>query len=159
MDFKNLFLSPNGRIGRGQFWIAFVILFVANIIINMLTHAMPFLGILGLAVLYFSVCVYSKRLHDMGKSGWLQLIPILVICAGVVLAVAMGGVAALSGMSGGGNGNPSAAMAALGTAGIVIGIGALIGLAFLLWVGLTPGNAGDNKYGPPPAKSQTAAAA
>jgi uncharacterized membrane protein YhaH (DUF805 family) len=160
MDFQKLFLSANGRIGRGEFWIGFVILLVANFIISALSHAVPFIGILGLVLLYCSICVYSKRLHDMGHSGWLQVIPMLVFLVGIVIAIAMGGMAMLSGMAGGANGggNPSAAMGALGIAGIVFMIGGLVALGFLLWVGLSNGQPGDNKYGPPPAKSAPAAA-
>jgi uncharacterized membrane protein YhaH (DUF805 family) len=160
MDFKNLFLSANGRIGRGEFWIAFVILFVAQIIINMLAHAVHILGLLGLVLIYFNVCVYSKRLHDMGKSGWLQLVPIAVFLVAGVIAGVMGGTALLTAManSGAANANPSAMMAALGSAGLAIGVAGLVALGFLLWVGLSPGEAGDNKYGSPPKKAQTAAA-
>jgi len=43
--------------------------------------------------------------------------------------------------------------AAVGGMGLMMGAGGLamlIGLGFLLWVGLTPGEPGANKYGEPP---------
>jgi len=34
---------------------------------------------------YAGVCLYSKRLHDMGRSGWLQLIVLIPVLGWLVL--------------------------------------------------------------------------
>ena len=66
MNWQFLFLSANGRIGQKDFWIGFLILFVAGIILGMI----PVLGqIISIALIYPWVCLYSKRLHDFGKTG------------------------------------------------------------------------------------------
>jgi len=41
------------------------------------------------------------------------------------------------------------AMAGVGAASAVMGLAMLFGLAFLLWVGLTPSQPGENRFGPP----------
>ena len=44
-----------------------------------LTGALPLLVIvqamLSLATIYASVCIHTKRLHDMGQTGWWQVLP------------------------------------------------------------------------------------
>jgi uncharacterized membrane protein YhaH (DUF805 family) len=153
MDWGRLFLSANGRIGRGEFWIGFLILFVLGIVV----HFIPGLGqLLAILLIYPWVCLYSKRLHDMGKSGWLQLIPFAVWIIGILVAVMSGMGGAIMAMASGSDAQATAgALAGAGVAALVLCAAALINLIFLLWVGLSPGQAGDNAYGLPP----TAAAA
>ncbi len=69
MDWRTLFLSPEGRIGQKDYWIGVLILFVVWGPVSRLAHA----GAAGLAPADLSVvCVYAKRLHDAGRSGWLD---------------------------------------------------------------------------------------
>jgi uncharacterized membrane protein YhaH (DUF805 family) len=150
MDWNFLFLSANGRIGQKDFWVGFLILFVASIICSLI----PILGmILILALIYPWVCLYTKRLHDFGKSGWLQLIPIAAnFLLGIVATVVSGGaMMAASAGSAGGLG------AMFATMGLFLLISLAIGIGFLLWVGLSKGDPGSNQYGPPPASTTAAA--
>jgi uncharacterized membrane protein YhaH (DUF805 family) len=156
MDIQRLFLSANGRIGRGEFWTGFLILFVLGVVV----HFIPGLGqILAILLLYPWVCLFSKRLHDMGKSGWLQLIPFAIWIVAVVLAIVMGGTAAIMAMAGGSHAADAGALAGAGAAVMVMGAACLANLIFLLWVGLSASQAGDNAYGPPPAAGGAATAA
>jgi len=159
MNFQTLFLSASGRIGRQEFWIGFLILLVANVIIGAILNAMGHNNLINLlrlivsiALCYCSVCVYSKRLHDMGKSGWLQLVVWGVWIVALIAAVVLGGAAFMATMSGGTGAGGTAALAALGTAMMPLLLAGLVGLGFLIWVGVTPSQPGDNAYGP--AKSQ-----
>lgn len=149
MDFQKLFLSANGRIGRSEFWAGWCILFVANLVL----HFIPVIGwIAALVMIYCWVCVYSKRLHDMGKSGWLQIIPMVVMFGGVIFAV-VAGIGAVIGAGASGGSDAAAVTAALGGVGImflVLALCLLISLGFLLWVGLSASEPGDNRYGPSP---------
>jgi len=146
MDWKTLFLTADGRIGQRDFWIGFAILFVAGLVLGMI----PVIGqIVGILLIYPNVCLYSKRLHDFGKSGWLQLVPMAIMFVAMVLAIFSGGAGIMASM-GGGSAATAGAMAGFGMAAMVMGLAALIGLAFLLWVGLSKGDPGDNRYGPPP---------
>lgn len=148
MDFQKLFLSADGRIGRGEFWAGWCILFVVNLVLNLI----PGLGhFLALALIYCWVCVYSKRLHDMGKSGWLQVVPMAILFGGAIFAIVAGVGAAIS--AGAANGSEAAGMAALGGFGVmalVLCLSFVVGIGFLLWVGLATGEPGVNRYGPPP---------
>lgn len=149
MDWQALFLDPKGRINRQPFWIGFVILFVAGIVLGLI----PLIGqIVGLLLLYPWTCLYSKRLHDMGKSGWLQLAMYGIFIVGVIVAIVLGGGGMIMAMAGGQN--DPAAMAALtsglGIASLAFLLACLLCLGFLIWVGVTPGEPGPNQYGPSP---------
>lgn len=142
-DWKTLFLDANGRIGQKDYWIGVLILFGAGLLLGWA----PLIGTLvSIASIYFGVCVSSKRLHDMGKSGWLAAIPYGVTAAAVLLSA----ITFMGGMVSSHNGNDYGALAGMGAAGAVWGLAFLVNLAFLIWLGVTKGNAGDNAYGPPP---------
>lgn len=142
-DWRTLFLQANGRIGQKDYWIGIGILFAANLVLSWL----PFIGLLiSLAGIYFGICVSSKRLHDMGKSGWLAAVPYGV----TALAVVLSAMAFVGGMAGASSGNDMGALAGMGMATSVWGLAFLINLGFLIWLGVTKGDPGDNAYGPPP---------
>ncbi|WNG45919.1 DUF805 domain-containing protein [Archangium minus] len=151
MDWKTFFLSPEGRIERRDFWIGFAIIVVASFVLGVI----PILGqLLGFLLLWPQICIHSKRLHDMGKTAWLQLIPFGATVIAMVLAAVSGGMAMMGAASMNEQGDDSAAvgsaMAGMGAALGFMGLAFLVGLAFLLWVGLTKGEPGPNRFGPPP---------
>jgi uncharacterized membrane protein YhaH (DUF805 family) len=148
MDWKTLFLTADGRIGKRDFWIGFAILFVANLVLGMI----PFLGMLiSLLLIYPTVCIYSKRLHDAGRTAWLMLVPFGVVVVCMIIAFMMGGAALMgAGMAGSDSAAGAAAMAGMGGAALVIMLGFLVNIAFVLWVGLSNGDPGENRFGPPP---------
>ena len=152
MDWKFLFFSPDGRISRQQFWIGVLILLGASVVARWI----PLINVIFFFVsLYVWVCLYSKRLHDFGRSGWLTAIPIgLFVLACVLGVAAMGGMAAMgafTGMHGENAAMHTGAMMGMGFTALLFMLVGLVALGFLLWVGLTPGEAGPNKYGDPPA--------
>jgi len=76
LDLRDLFLSADGRITRTPFAIAAIILLLVfglyQSVDSSTLHWVT--GWLIYPVLVFlSVCVLSKRLHDRGKSGWFAL--------------------------------------------------------------------------------------
>ena len=148
MDWKTLFLTPEGRIGRRDFWIGFVIILVASVVLGVI----PVLGqLIGIALLWPQICIHAKRLHDMGKTAWLMVVPFAVSFIAVGGAVIVGGAGVIS--AGAMGDNPAAvgaALAGMGAAMGFLGIALLVGLAFLLWVGLSRGEVGPNRFGPPP---------
>jgi uncharacterized membrane protein YhaH (DUF805 family) len=87
----NLLFSINGRISRGPFWLAYLILLPATLALIVFIEASannnPALTLIAF-VLYFwiAICVTVKRLHDIDATGWFSmpvvLIPIAVILVG-----------------------------------------------------------------------------
>jgi uncharacterized membrane protein YhaH (DUF805 family) len=153
MDWRTLFLSHEGRIGQKDFWIGGLILFVIWCLTPFVLHiATP---VVWLVLLYPWVCVFAKRLHDFGKSGLFMLLPLIVGCLSVTLGVVFGGVTVISAiwaaMQGGSIGSWAVFFGALGTMLAFVGVAALFKLIFILWVGLSAGDPGPNRYGPPPA--------
>lgn len=149
MDWKTLFLSADGRIGRKEFWIGFAILFAASVVLNML----PVIGqIIGLLLIWPQVCITAKRLHDMGRTGWLMLVPVAVaIVCSLIASLTVGASlfsAAILGSSGTDMAAAGSALAGVGAASAVMGVALLVYLAFLLWIGLTPSQEGMNRFDP-----------
>jgi uncharacterized membrane protein YhaH (DUF805 family) len=146
MDWKSLFFSAEGRIGRQAFWIGWLVLLGVQVVAGWI----PVIGhLLGLVALFAWVCLCTKRLHDIGRSGWWQVPPFalsVALVVGSVLWIGLG--AALAAIT---DGNPEVvALAGVGVLliGIVVAFVAMI--AFTLWVGVAEGEAGENRYGEPP---------
>lgn len=148
-DFQHAMLSFDGRLRRSHFWIGFLIIFGANVVLGWI----PILGwLISLALIWPNLAISVKRLHDMGKTGWLVVAPYLISFALLIAGM----VIMFGGMAAGGmapdyyEDNPAAALAVMGPAFGVFALSALVGLAFLLWVGLTDSQPGDNRFGPNP---------
>ncbi len=155
MDWKALFFSADGRIGRSAFWIGWLVLLGVNVVLGWI----PLFGwLLSLGTIYCWVCVSAKRLHDMGKTGWLTIIPIVFAWVIPVAALfAFGGAAILAGLAD--MNDEATAMAVLSSLGgmiIIVLVSWLIAFGFLIWQGVTTGDVGDNRYGPPPAAPSVA---
>lgn len=149
MDIGRLLFSPEGRIGQRDFWIGFLLLFVFGLLI----HAVVVVGsLLWLLSTYCWVCLFAKRLHDMGRSGFAQVWIYVLDVLGVI-ALFVGGLGSiLIGVLSGGGAHIGWGLVAGGVGLIVLGAltWLLIRFAFVLWLGLTPGQIGDNRFGPPP---------
>ncbi len=82
----------NGRAGRPEFW--WFVLFTTLVAMGfgvidtaLFRNDTSVLGTLwGLAVLLPSLAVGARRLHDTGKSGWLQLL-LLIPCVGLIVLI------------------------------------------------------------------------
>lgn len=152
MTFTKLFLSPHGRMGRQHYWIGFAVLFVAQIVANFIPSIG---GLIGLALIYPAVCVYGKRLHDLGRSAWwlAAVVAATLLCIIIIAAVAVAPMVAASG-------GPRDEIAmftsfweAPGVKPLVV-VMALINIGFVVWLGVAPGQAGPNKYDLAPAPAE-----
>jgi uncharacterized membrane protein YhaH (DUF805 family) len=75
---KNKYVDFSGRAGRPEFWWFALFTLVVGLVIGMVSDMLAMLVNLGL--LLPSLAVGARRLHDIGKSGWFQLlwfIPVL----------------------------------------------------------------------------------
>ncbi len=90
---KDNYFNFNGRDTRKQYWmfvlanviISFVLSFVAGLISSDLARVIS--SIFSLAILCPSLGAAARRLHDTGKSGWLQLIALIPLVGAIVLIV------------------------------------------------------------------------
>lgn len=141
------FFWGTGRVGRRAYSIAFLLLIVGSwtihaagqmvVVSNILlvTLVAPGVLLLEVASTWILTCMVTQRLHDLGRSGWWQLAPVGVACAGFALAEPAW--AAGLGLS----------ETAAGVGGIV---GALVYLGALVAIGLPRGSTGPNRFGSPP---------
>lgn len=148
MDWSSLFLSARGRIRRRDFWIGFAVVMAASILCNLIAVVGPFLG---LVTIWPMVAIHAKRLHDMGRTAWLLLAPAALSLA--TLAVTF--LARPAGVEAPGVITPALAAASQGLGWCLAATAfcLLVEVTFLLWVGLTPGQPVDNRYGRPPARA------
>lgn len=146
-DWKVLLFSFQGRIRRSHFWIGWLILLGASVVANWI----PFLGLLiAIALIWPNLAIGVKRLHDMGQSGWLIVIPWVVTIVALIVGMGTIGFSAFANAGALENEDPAAIWALIAPAFGMFGLIALVNLGFLLWIGLTPGTNGDNRHGPDP---------
>jgi len=92
---KKLFLSPRGRIGRSAFMLGMACLLIFTMLaLFLFTKLGPgmvtFYGFLVFIflVLHIIMCVYGKRLHDLGRSLW-PLIGMMALMVVVMILVGL----------------------------------------------------------------------
>ncbi|MDQ7018593.1 MAG: DUF805 domain-containing protein [Robiginitomaculum sp.] len=78
----NLYFSLKGRISPAQFQKSAIILIAINFILamlNLVSMSFALLSIpIGLVLAWMWLSLWSKRLHDAGKSAWMVLLVLLV---------------------------------------------------------------------------------
>ncbi|MEN8185787.1 MAG: DUF805 domain-containing protein [Bacteroidota bacterium] len=84
---KDNYANFNGRAHRQEFWMFVLFNFIFSIVAAVLGYLLDtgmISTIYGIAVLVPSIAVATRRLHDIGKSGWLQLL-VLIPVVGLIL--------------------------------------------------------------------------
>jgi len=147
MDWKQLLLTGDGRIGRKSYWQAVLLVSLVSIVAAAIDGAMfgwesdrgPVSTLVGVALIFPQLSLNAKRLHDLDRSGWLQLLPLAVL---VVAAVSGSLLADVGGSTG----------SILG--GVLVVMLGLAALALALWIGFARGTNGPNRYGEPESGSR-----
>lgn len=123
------YVDFNGRAARPEFWWWFLFCILCSIVVGLVSEMLA--NIFSLATLIPSLAVGSRRLHDINKSGWFQLIWFFGwIIGAVVMLVTML------------NGNYA-----------FIALGAILILAsfiYMIYLHVQVGDADDNRFGAPP---------
>ena len=106
MDWKYLFTSFEGRIGRQSYWTGIVVFVAVSIVAALLDVIVGtagesgwgiFSAIATLAMLYPAIALYAKRWHDRGKSGWWTLIGLVPVIGGLWMLIELGFLKGTSG--------------------------------------------------------------
>ncbi len=138
MELRWLYFSARGRLSAKAFRQTYLGLFVVSV----LSSLMPLIGVIfGLLTSIAMINITTKRLHDMGRSGWLQLAQI----------APWAGVVAWAALAAAGEAKADEAIVRMAQNNALF-LGALalataISLGFLAWVALGAGQDGANAYG------------
>jgi uncharacterized membrane protein YhaH (DUF805 family) len=76
----------DGRVGRQEFWMFTLFSFILYILLEVIGIDAATL-LVSLALSIPSLALSARRLHDIGKSGWWQLIVLIPIIGFIVLIV------------------------------------------------------------------------
>ena len=95
MDYKDVWLTFDGRISRSDFWLKGVLpLIVINLLISSIDSLITgglISMLVGIALIYPGVAVGIKRFHDRNKSGWWVLV-VLIPFIGWIWYLVEGGI-------------------------------------------------------------------
>lgn len=130
MNFDTLFVSPAGRTARGPFIGALVTLLAAFAFYYFLVPGRNSQWV-QLVFLFPAVVLHARRLHDMGRSAWLLIVPaaLVVVTAWLYLF------------------DPQAP-----SKGIVKMATVVVCAAFIVWGLIGKGEVGANRFGSPAAQ-------
>ncbi len=99
MDWKYLFTSLEGRIGRQSYWmgiLAIMAISAISLMVDFLLGTISERGyglvssIVGLIMIYPMIMLYAKRWHDRDKSGWWTLISLIPLIGGLWMLIECG---------------------------------------------------------------------
>ena len=78
-----------GRAGRKEFWMWVLAVFIVNFILGLIPGKVGMIlsAIFSLAILLPSLGVTARRLHDVGKSGWMQLLGLIPFVGGLIVLI------------------------------------------------------------------------
>ena len=146
-DFQKALFSFEGRLRRSHFWIGWLICLGVGVVAGWI----PLIGfVISIGLIWPNLAITVKRLHDLGMSGWLAAIPFVANVIGCIMIFVSVGASVFMNAAALENEDPAAIMALVGPMVGILGILLLVNFGFLLWVGLSEGKSGANKYGPNP---------
>ena len=136
-----------GRSTRAEYWWAALFLVLVNVVLDFI--GVSFLsGLWSLAVLLPSLAIWTRRFHDIGKSGWW----VVFFCVAQVVFLGVGFGPAMADIATAGISSYDAIYNAFSSHGTSLGIGLIATLALAIWmlVWLLKASGPTNQYGPNP---------
>jgi uncharacterized membrane protein YhaH (DUF805 family) len=124
----------HGRAGRAEFWNYLAVFAAVTIAAEILVHVLSMLAVRMLFTVWSIGCflptvgIAIRRLHDLNRTGWLLIMPIIPAFLMLLLFFWLLPVTMF-------------------LAAVMLGT-----ISYLLYLCLQPGMSGDNRYGPEPAK-------
>ncbi len=92
--------SPNGRIGRGTWWLIALIPIVIFALVSFGLAIPSLSGVatilivpLVLAMFWVTICANIRRYHDLGKSGWWVFVGLIPLIGGIWQLIELGMIA------------------------------------------------------------------
>lgn len=136
--------SPHGRLARIRF-------LGSSFVFNLVGGLVGLIPLVGVLALWPHIAMRTKRLHDMGLSGWIQILPVAAIVLANLFATFLM-VAPMFGLVG-------LLLSKLGPLTTpVYAVAILIDFLFFAWLAGTPGQTGPNRYGADPHRPDEAPA-
>lgn len=80
----------SGRANRTQYWmfvLFYIIIYIVLAVIDSFLGTIFLALLFSLALLIPSISIGARRLHDIGRSGWWQLIALIPLLGAIVLIV------------------------------------------------------------------------
>ena len=140
---RDHYFDLHGRVGRAEFWyfvLAYVVLALLASVLTGIT-GLPLALLFNLGLLLPTASMGARRLQDVGRDGRLVWIPVIA-SFGVQIygAMAAAGTWLVGWFS----------WVLFGPLLGIIGLALVISWIVLIYFWVQPGEAGDNRYGPPP---------
>ena len=121
----NHYADFKGRAARTEFWRYILVYLVLSILLDILGIGL-LSTVVGLALLAPTLAIAVRRLHDVDRSGWLVLVPIVP----TFLTMSLFNLSSLL--------------------GLVFALATVVCAAYLIYLCVLPGMAGPNQFGPDP---------
>lgn len=151
MDFKYLFTSFDGRIGRQQYWLgilalviaSFVLIFVLGLVLGLFLPV-ALVSLIGTIIIFYpAIALSMKRLHDRDKAanpwGFIFFGPGILMQFMQIMGIGFTAIVI---------GGETVMIPSNGLVSIFSIVGGIIGLWAIVELGFLKGTDGDNKFGP-----------
>jgi uncharacterized membrane protein YhaH (DUF805 family) len=87
---QNKYAQFDGRARREEYWMYFLFYILIDIAVSIVGYVlhMKFLSsIFGLGLLIPTIAVAARRLHDINRSGWWQLLALIPIIGWIIVLI------------------------------------------------------------------------
>jgi uncharacterized membrane protein YhaH (DUF805 family) len=149
------YFTFSGRARRPEYWWFFLFVILVGIVGNVIDGLLfglpteeggsgPVATVAGLATLIPLLAVGWRRMHDTGRSGWLYILPTLVMLGGLLISALVLGTV---GFPGGPGPEGATGFMLLPMLGMLAAFAAFL---LVVWWLTRPSDPGPNAYGPEP---------